>query len=281
MIKFLTCIKSSDDYSRDLGSIWILNEAGLYQGRRSVTRKDQRLLLLQLWVTAGMMYQHLSSFEPLYLKYDTFCEYAAMAQEEVLGSLITSITYRVTTKNDFISMVYKLLCECKGACHKQQWRCKRQWQCIFAFDNFFNLFQQCPEETNFRLYYPRVNFNVWRLSSPYSKALYGLLYKSISIKHGRPSWADFNTLINDLTQRSKCILSSIKSVKAILHNKIVCWLDWLYFLCTTQISQLNERFSHLKFLNELYWNVKGLLYFYWPSRHEPLPWAFVYLTFNF
>ena len=29
-----------------------------------------------------------------------------MAQEEVLGSLITSITYRVTTKNDFISMVY-------------------------------------------------------------------------------------------------------------------------------------------------------------------------------
>ena len=277
MIKFLTCIKSSDDYSRDLGSIWILNEAGLYQGRRSVTRKDQRLLLLQLWVTAGMMYQHLSSFEPLYLKYDTFCKYAAMAQEEVLGSLITSITYRVTTKNDFISMVYKLLCECKGACHKQQWRCKRQWQCIFAFDNFFNLFQQCPEETNFRLYYPRVNFNVWRLSSPYSKALYGLLYKSISIKHGRPSWADFNTLIIDLTQRSKCILSSIKSVKAILHNKIVCWLDWLYFLCTTQISQLNERFSHLKFLNELYWNVKGLLHFYWPS---PLPWAFIYLTFN-
>ena len=67
----------------DLGSKFeFLNEAGLYQGRRSVTRKDQRLLLLQLWVTAGMMYQHLSSFEPLYLKYDTFCEYAAMAQEE-------------------------------------------------------------------------------------------------------------------------------------------------------------------------------------------------------
>lgn len=242
-------------------SIWILDEAGLYQGRRSVTRKDQRLLLLQLWVTAGMMYQHLSSFEPLYLKYDTFCEYAAVAQEEVLGSLITSITYRVTTKiNDFISMVYKLLCECKEACHKQQWRCKSQ--CIFAFDNFFNLFQQCPEETNFRLYYPRVNFNVWRLSSPHSKALYGLLYKSISIKHGRPSWADFNTLINDLTQRSKCILSSIKSVKAILHNKIVCWLDWVHFLCTIQISQLNEPFLHFKFLHELYWIVKGLDIFF-------------------
>ena len=187
-----------------------MNEAGLYQERRSVTRKDQRLLLLQLRVTAGMMYQHLSSFEPLYLKYDTFCEYAAMAQEEVLGSLITSITYRVTTKiNDFISMaVYKLLCECKEACQKQQWRCTRRR--IFAFDNFFNLFQQCPEETNFRLYYPRVNFNVWRLSSPHLKALYGLLYKSISIKHGRPSWADFNTLINDLTQRSKCILVALK-----------------------------------------------------------------------
>ena len=180
-----------------------------------------------------------------------------MAQEEVLGSLITSITYRVTTKiNDFISMVYKLLFECKEACHKQQRCCKSQ--CIFAFDNFFNLFRQCPEETNFRLYYPRVNFNVWRLSSPHSKALYGLLYKSISIKHGRPSWADFNTLINDLTQRLKCILSSIKSVKAILLIKIVCWLDWVYFLCTIQISQLNEPFLHFKFLHELFWIVKGL-----------------------
>ena len=59
---------------------------------RSVTRKDQRLLLLQLLVTAGMMYQHLSSFEPLYLKYDTFCEYAALAQEEVRGSWIASIS---------------------------------------------------------------------------------------------------------------------------------------------------------------------------------------------
>ena len=173
-----------------------MDEASLYQGRRSVTRKDQRLLLLQLWVTAGMMYQHLSSFEPLYLKYDTFCEYAAVAQEEVLGSLITSITYRVTTKiNDFISMVFKLLCECKEACHKQHWRCKSQ--CIFAFDNFFNLFQQCPEETNFRLYYPRVNFNVWRLSSYHRLTLkhftdyFTNQYLSI---HGRPSWADFNTL---------------------------------------------------------------------------------------
>ena len=158
------------------------------------------------------MYQHLSSFEPLYLKYDTFCEYAAVAQEEVLGSLITSITYRVTTKiNDFISMVFKLLCECKEACHKQHWRCKSQ--CIFAFDNFFNLFQQCPEETNFRLYYPRVNFNVWRLSSYHRLTLkhftdyFTNQYLSI---HGRPSWADFNTLINDLTQRSKCILVALK-----------------------------------------------------------------------
>ena len=84
---------------------------------------------------------------------------------------------------------------------------------FFAFDNFFNLFQQCPEETNFRLYYPRVNFNVWRLSSYHRLTLkhftdyFTNQYLSI---HGRPSWADFNTLINDLTQRSKCILVALK-----------------------------------------------------------------------
>ena len=82
-----------------------------------------------------------------------------------------------------------------------------------GFDNFFNLSQQCPEETNFRLYYPRVNSNVWRLSSPHLKALYGLLYKSISIRQALPGWAhwaDFNTLINDLTQRLECILVALK-----------------------------------------------------------------------
>ena len=44
----------------------------------SATRKDQTLLLR---LAAGapetaVMYQHLSSFQPLDLKYDTFCEYA-------------------------------------------------------------------------------------------------------------------------------------------------------------------------------------------------------------
>ena len=104
-----------------------------------------------------------------------------MAQEEVLGSLITSITYTVTTKiNDFISMVFKLFyVNVKKLVRSSNGVARGNG--FFAFDNFFNLFQQCPEETNFRLYYPRVNFNVWRLSSPHSKALYGLLYKSISI----------------------------------------------------------------------------------------------------
>ena len=169
-------------------------------------------MLLQLWVTAGMMYQHLSSFEPLYLKYDTFCEYAAMAQEEVLGSLITSITYRVTTKNDFISMVFKLLCDCKGACHKQQWRCKRQCM-YFCFWQFFQFISTMSRGNKFQIILSSCQLQCLAaliLSSPHLKALYGLLYKSISNNDGRPSLADFNTLINDLKQRSKCILVALK-----------------------------------------------------------------------
>lgn len=131
----------------------------------------------------------------------------------MLGSLITSITYRVTTKiNDFISMVFKLFyVNVKKLVRSSNGVARGNG--FFAFDNFFNLFQQCPEETNFRLYYPRVNFNVWRLSSYHRLTLkhftdyFTNQYLSI---HGRPSWADFNTLINDLTQRSKCILVALK-----------------------------------------------------------------------